>query len=256
MVSKVTILAVIACVGYVCGSPILEAIHHPQPYKFGYSVKDHHGEQHREEASDGAGAVVGNYGFTDDRGIARQVNYVADHAGFRAQVKTNEPGTANQDPAAVHMVSSEPYLHGAAVPYVPEHVSPVVLAEPVLANVHGHGLGHHGAALVAHDNVHGHAGVYGLEHGVAPVYAHGAVPAYAHGAALGHHGQVLGLGHGAVYGLGHHGQVYGLNHAVHHGHHEGALAYSGLLGGGVVNYGAPLVGGAINGFDSRFANVL
>ncbi|GIY87010.1 uncharacterized protein CDAR_29591 [Caerostris darwini] len=68
-------------------------IHQPQPYKFGYSIKDHHGEQHREDSGNGAGAVVGNDGFTDDRGIARQVNYVADHAGFRAQVKTNEPGT-------------------------------------------------------------------------------------------------------------------------------------------------------------------
>ncbi|GBN52475.1 hypothetical protein AVEN_28063-1 [Araneus ventricosus] len=26
-----------------------EPIHHPQPFKFGYSVKDKHGEQHREE---------------------------------------------------------------------------------------------------------------------------------------------------------------------------------------------------------------
>ncbi|GFV09178.1 uncharacterized protein TNCV_4077801 [Trichonephila clavipes] len=88
-------------------------VHHhaPQPYKFGYSVKEKHGEQHREESGDGH-AVHGSYGFTDNRGIHRQVNYVADHAGFRAQVKTNEPGTANQDPAAVHIISSAPYGHG------------------------------------------------------------------------------------------------------------------------------------------------
>ncbi|CAL1280762.1 unnamed protein product, partial [Larinioides sclopetarius] len=83
-------------------------IHHSQPFKFGYSVKDKHGEQHREEVGDGKN-VKGSYGFTDDRGILRQVNYVADHAGFRAQVKTNEPGTANQNPAAVHMISNAPY---------------------------------------------------------------------------------------------------------------------------------------------------
>ncbi|GBN72131.1 hypothetical protein AVEN_183769-1, partial [Araneus ventricosus] len=53
-----------------------------------------------------------SYGFTDGRGIHRQVNYVADHAGFRAQVKTNEPGTANQNPAAVHIISDAPYGHG------------------------------------------------------------------------------------------------------------------------------------------------
>ncbi|GIY29784.1 hypothetical protein CEXT_780161 [Caerostris extrusa] len=89
--------------------------HHAQPYKFGYSVKDHHGEQHREESGNGAGGVVGSYGFTDARGIARQVNYVADHAGFRAQVKTNEPGTANQNPAAVHLISNAPYAHSGGV---------------------------------------------------------------------------------------------------------------------------------------------
>ncbi|KAF8767229.1 Cuticle protein 16.8 like protein [Argiope bruennichi] len=88
-----------------------EPIHHPQPFKFGYSVKDKHGEQHREEVGDGKN-VKGSYGFTDARGIKRQVNYVADQAGFRAEVKTNEPGTANQNPAAVHIISDAPFGHG------------------------------------------------------------------------------------------------------------------------------------------------
>ncbi|CAL1291480.1 unnamed protein product [Larinioides sclopetarius] len=73
---------------------------------------DHHGEQHREESGDGGHAVRGSYGFTDARGIHRQVHYVADHGGFRAEVKTNEPGTANQNPAAVHMISDASYGHG------------------------------------------------------------------------------------------------------------------------------------------------
>ncbi|GFY46441.1 cuticle protein 16.8 [Trichonephila inaurata madagascariensis] len=66
---------------------IFQPIHHhaPQPYKFGYSIKDHHGEQHREESGDG---------------------------GQLAEVKTNEPGTANQNPAAVHLISDAPYAHG------------------------------------------------------------------------------------------------------------------------------------------------
>ncbi|XP_055937471.1 cuticle protein 14-like isoform X2 [Argiope bruennichi] len=100
---------------YICsfnGRTIYHYHHAPQPYKFGYSVKDHHGEQHREESGDGGHAVRGSYGFTDARGIHRQVNYVADHGGFRAEVKTNEPGTANQNPAAVHMISDAPYGHG------------------------------------------------------------------------------------------------------------------------------------------------
>ncbi|GFR07699.1 cuticle protein 16.8 [Trichonephila clavata] len=114
-----------------------QPVHHhaPQPYKFGYSVKDKHGEQHREEAGDGH-AVRGSYGFSDARGIHRQVNYVADHAGFRAQVKTNEPGTANQNPAAVHLISDAPYGHGgyagnAGLGYAGVVAAPVVAAAPV-----------------------------------------------------------------------------------------------------------------------------
>nr|XP_042907324.1 cuticle protein 14-like isoform X2 [Parasteatoda tepidariorum] len=110
MISKIIILAAIAVVGFA--QPPLDHGHHaPKPYKFGYSIKDKHGEQHREESGNGGHHVTGSYGFTDDRGIHRQVNYVADHGGFRAQVKTNEPGTANQNPAAVHIHSSAP-AHG------------------------------------------------------------------------------------------------------------------------------------------------
>ncbi|XP_035210933.1 uncharacterized protein LOC118185218 [Stegodyphus dumicola] len=35
----------------------------------------------------------------------------ADHHGFRAEVKTNEPGTANQNPANVHLHSSAYHNH-------------------------------------------------------------------------------------------------------------------------------------------------
>ncbi|GFT65348.1 cuticle protein 16.8 [Trichonephila clavipes] len=87
--------------------------HHPsKSYKFGYSIKDRHGEQHREESGNEGHAVRGSYAFTDPRGIRREVHYVADHGGLRAQVKTNEPGTANQNPAAMHLISDAPYAHG------------------------------------------------------------------------------------------------------------------------------------------------
>ncbi|GIY76434.1 uncharacterized protein CEXT_799171 [Caerostris extrusa] len=89
---KMFVLAVLACIALVQS----DGGHQPQPYKFGYSIKDKHGEQHRDESGNGAGAVVGSYGYTDNKGIARQVHYVADKAGFRAQVKTNEPGTATR----------------------------------------------------------------------------------------------------------------------------------------------------------------
>ncbi|GBM85855.1 hypothetical protein AVEN_20569-1, partial [Araneus ventricosus] len=115
--------------------------HHPQPYAFGYSVRDHHSAQHRQETTNGHGSVVGSYEFTDARGIARQVNYVADHAGFRAQVNTNEPGTSNQNPAAVHLNSYQPHVLRAVEP------------------VHAHPVG-----VVAVSAVHRLGPRYGLEH--------------------------------------------------------------------------------------------
>ncbi|GFY46035.1 uncharacterized protein TNIN_92821 [Trichonephila inaurata madagascariensis] len=135
-------IVLIAAVAIVASASVHVPVHHhaPQPYKFGYSVKDKHGEQHREEAGDGH-AVRGSYGFSDARGIHRQVNYVADHAGFRAQIKTNEPGTANQNPAAVHLISNAPYGHGgyagnAGLGYAGVVAAPVVAAAPVrYANV-------------------------------------------------------------------------------------------------------------------------
>ncbi|PRD37897.1 UNVERIFIED_CONTAM: Cuticle protein 16.8 [Trichonephila clavipes] len=126
------IIAVLSCVALVQASIPVE-VHRPQPYKFGYSVKDHHGEQHREEVGNGAGGVVGSYGFTDARGIARRVKYVADHTGFRAQVKTNEPGTANQNPAAVQVISDANVASAPIVVQPAAVVAPTVVeANPVL----------------------------------------------------------------------------------------------------------------------------
>ncbi|XP_042911525.1 cuticle protein 14-like [Parasteatoda tepidariorum] len=118
----------------------------PKPYKFGYSIKDKHGEQHREESGTGGQHVVGSYGFTDARGIKRQVNYVADKAGFRAKVQTNEPGTANQNPAAVLIASDAPYVGGEGYLGVP-------------AATAGYGLGYGYGGVGAGDLAYG--GAYG-----------------------------------------------------------------------------------------------
>ncbi|XP_067128342.1 uncharacterized protein [Centruroides vittatus] len=104
MYSKLFVLAGIISVGL---AEIGHHIHHyyPQPYAFGYEIKDpHHGSQWRKENSDGH-KVEGSYGYVDAWGIKRQVDYIADKHGFRAKVKTNEPGTANEDPAHVKMNS-------------------------------------------------------------------------------------------------------------------------------------------------------
>ncbi|GIY71355.1 cuticle protein 16.8 [Caerostris darwini] len=240
-------IVVLCCVASATSS----GIHQPQPYKFGYSIKDHHGEQHREESGNGAGAVVGNYGFTDDRGIARQVNYVADHAGFRAQVKTNEPGTANQNPAAVQVISNDPYSRGAAQSYVSRPNEPLELsADPVLGlnagygygvNGYGHGSGRNGLGYDYGVNGYGHGSGrngFGYDYGV---------NGYGYGS--GRNG--LGYGYGANgygYGSGRYGVEYG---NLGYGH---SLGYN-VGYGGTVNYGAPLIGGVIRGYDSRFVNV-
>ncbi|GFX58491.1 cuticle protein 16.8 [Trichonephila clavipes] len=210
------LVAVLSCIALVKASIPVE-IHHPQPYKFGYSVKDHHGEQHREEAGNGAGGVIGSYGFTDARGIARQVNYVADHAGFRAQVKTNEPGTANQNPAAVQVISNAPYANVAAAPIVAQPaavVVPTVVDDRPDLDARYAGLGYRGYG----------AGYAGLGY------------------------RRFGAGYA---GLGYRGNgLRNLRYA-----NGGALVNSGLLGinGGFVNI--PLLGGSVRGYDSQFADL-
>ncbi|KAG8188491.1 hypothetical protein JTE90_008056 [Oedothorax gibbosus] len=77
----------------------------PIPYHFSYEVQDNQGTHHRHEHGDGDGTVKGSYGFIDERGVHRLVNYIADHQGFRAHVMTNEPGTKSEDPSDVIMHS-------------------------------------------------------------------------------------------------------------------------------------------------------
>ncbi|GFT42258.1 uncharacterized protein NPIL_145291 [Nephila pilipes] len=90
----------------------------PTPYEYGYDIAGDYGEfkQNRKEAGDGKGNVQGSYGYTDAHGIYRQVDYVADAYGFRANVKTNEPGTDNQNPADVH-IQANPAQYAPAPHY-------------------------------------------------------------------------------------------------------------------------------------------
>ncbi|GBM38750.1 Adult-specific rigid cuticular protein 15.5 [Araneus ventricosus] len=100
----------------------------------------------RAEIGDAAGNKQGSYTITDIDGRARRVDYVADAAGFRASVKTNEPGTALSAPASAAIAS--PY----APPVAP--VAPaVVAAAPALAAVPG---------VSSYSTVIGHGSVLGL----------------------------------------------------------------------------------------------
>ncbi|XP_054717071.1 cuticle protein 10.9-like [Uloborus diversus] len=94
----------------------------PIPYQYGFDIVGgdaHSGDfkQTRQEHSDGHGNVQGSYGYTDAHGVYRQVDYVADAHGYRAQIKTNEPGTEAQNPADVELHASAP--HHAPQAYAP-----------------------------------------------------------------------------------------------------------------------------------------
>lgn len=87
-----------------------QEVYAPQPYQFGYETQDEYGNrQSRHEQDAGNGVKTGMYGFRDAAGLFRQVQYVADHRGFRAWVKTNEPGTQDSAPASARIESQQPH---------------------------------------------------------------------------------------------------------------------------------------------------
>ncbi|XP_013787229.1 cuticle protein 16.8-like [Limulus polyphemus] len=154
----VVVVTVSAGVPVPYGYPAVPAYKHPQPpyvpepyeapepYSFGYETTDELGNlQSRHEEADGTGVVSGSYGYTDVYGIHRQVEYVADANGYRAVVKTNEPGTANASPANVEVLAEEAplphptapsYKHPLPLPHpavpVPSYQHPVPLPHPAV----------------------------------------------------------------------------------------------------------------------------
>ncbi|XP_013785069.1 cuticle protein 16.8-like [Limulus polyphemus] len=61
-------------------------------YNFGYDEGHFTGGTFRRESGDAFGNKAGSYGLKDADGRVRIVNYVADSAGYRADISTNEPG--------------------------------------------------------------------------------------------------------------------------------------------------------------------
>ncbi|CAL1290252.1 unnamed protein product [Larinioides sclopetarius] len=97
------ILAVLVAVA----SAQLDPLAQPTPYSFSYtSNTEDGGSSGHQESGDGSGRVTGSYTVTDLEGHNRVVDYIADENGFRATVRTNEPGTANLNSADVTMESS------------------------------------------------------------------------------------------------------------------------------------------------------
>ncbi|GBN84909.1 Adult-specific rigid cuticular protein 15.7 [Araneus ventricosus] len=129
-------------------------------YAFNYGIRDGLGAANsRAEVGDAHGNKKGTYTIADIDGRARRVDYVADGLGFRATIKTNEPGTAASAPAAALVAS--PYA-GPVAPVV-NHVAPaapVALAAPAYA------------APIAYGGVMGHGAALGLGYG-AGIYGAG-----------------------------------------------------------------------------------
>jgi len=59
-------------------------------YVFGHHVANPSGPSFHSESGDASGRKVGSYGVKDPSGKVRVVDYVADHEGFKANIKTNE----------------------------------------------------------------------------------------------------------------------------------------------------------------------
>lgn len=69
-------------------------------YNFGYDESHSTGgTSRREEQSNGVRR--GSYSLSDADGRQRTVDYIADVNGFRATIRTNEPGVEAKDPADV-----------------------------------------------------------------------------------------------------------------------------------------------------------
>ncbi|XP_054707218.1 adult-specific rigid cuticular protein 15.7-like [Uloborus diversus] len=107
----------------------------PIPYSFSYSADTEDGGQNsRQETGDGDGRVTGSYTVQGEDGFGRVVDYIADENGFRATIRTNEPGTASQNPADVEMESTfngqEPALRATPIARPVAPIAPIAPIAP------------------------------------------------------------------------------------------------------------------------------
>ncbi|XP_022705376.1 adult-specific rigid cuticular protein 15.7-like [Varroa jacobsoni] len=82
-------------------------------YEFKYNIKDGYGNIRGRQEKASHGLVVGSYYLGEIDGRHRSVEYQADKLGFRANVKTNEPGTKTSEPA---FASYHNHLYGKSIP--------------------------------------------------------------------------------------------------------------------------------------------
>ncbi|XP_055940075.1 cuticle protein 16.8-like [Argiope bruennichi] len=112
----------------------------PRLYSFNYRtlLKDGVGESSRSESADGTGKIQGSYSLNNAEGHYRIVEYIADEDGFRAVIRTNEPGTSRRNPANVVMQpESGPFEYNpvvrrpAADEPVPPNIKPATTPESI-----------------------------------------------------------------------------------------------------------------------------
>jgi len=120
-------------------------------YKFGYNEQHHDGGSTRDETGDAWGNKEGSYSLNVGDGRHRIVKYVADGHGFRAQIKTNEPGIVAKSPADVsistaHGHSYAPVGHKVVTPvhYASSYAAPAYASHGYAGN--GGGYAGHGWA--------------------------------------------------------------------------------------------------------------
>ncbi|XP_064488467.1 fibroin heavy chain-like [Ornithodoros turicata] len=173
-------------------------------YNFGYNEVHTSGGSSRHETGDAFGNKVGSYSLRDADGRVRVVKYVADAAGFRASVATNEPGTAPSTPAAAGynapVVAPAPVaayaapVAAVATAPVAAYAAPVAAYAAPVARAYAAPVAAY-AAPVARAYA---APVAAAAHVYGPAVAgYGAYGAYAAPAVYG-----KALAHGAAYGLG------------------------------------------------------
>lgn len=80
----------------------------PEPYNYNYNWANEFGSvASKEEESDG-NTVRGSYSLQEANGVYRIVDYIADANGFRATIRTNEPGVDVPAPAGVEVIREPP----------------------------------------------------------------------------------------------------------------------------------------------------
>jgi len=122
-------------------------------YAFAYDIKNGYGAVNGRKESGGHGGVVGSYYIGDIDGRHRSVHYVADKLGFRAQIKTNEPGTkTSYAAAAVYDSANGKVAPSGALHVAPHVVAPVVAKAPI---AFGHGVPYAAAPYGAYGGGYG-----------------------------------------------------------------------------------------------------